>query len=919
MRPAANLVWVALTALGACGSGPTQISEHGARSDDTTGVRRGVGTDGATIRIATQDGLALHFDQGERQFTAWSVAGPGPGSGPGLDAGWQTQLSADWTPLGVALADHRGVSTLEPTRDAVRAVERTDRGLRIVRERPDTGLRVVETWIAHARHIELQATIAVIDNPGSGTPAVPAASDNRSRAIEACLALPLDAVGKTWHHHLHQSEVIAADGEYRTLLTPEIDIGHHSPDGKSSHIKSLLPFNLHGLNAITDPGDRADGRDARAGAGIAIAMHPQSPGSYFVAYHGPSRQLRACFHLGIHAGHRTHPDRTSMRLLLMGVDRPAWGLRSALAEYVSVVPAWFRGRLPRQTGMTVGGGYSHRHYPRPQDFHISSMWNVYRPQNRDLGIQNLMYAWPTGYLERGLRLRARPTAGPCADCDRSIDAHVAACMQLYEDYENGAVRFPETCGDPWAQRDCRASVVPPTTDKSYGPVRIRRLFADLIPYQVIEPSEQELRLLGKFAVREPLGRSILRGPDGRQHGALSDSMGLLPVPGTKGIYTCYINGFNPDPGVLVRAAARKVRTRDRGRQQRTPPVETANFGHLNLEIARRATGVYGAAHVRRTHAGPVIFDGVALDTVGAYLRPDFNPDMLAVASHPLAYDPDSGRLVAMEHLGLSAFMAELRSQLPDRVSIAINGYPISGTLGQGVDHFVREMARRWRRGPGDERPRHYYELYDEDLDLRLRRVYRARMVAVQRPITFWTRFVHTDKRAAERGVSPEQALLTDMRALLPMYTATGVYAYLQRTGISHNPRFLGAPQDPQLMAEYRRHLDTVAALTRAGWQPVPHASGRDEAGARIVMERFGGQSNGAEQLFTVYNTGARPASVTVTIEWADIGHSQQFTGLRDWHTGAQIATERAPANKATDAATGAEVRAQLTIEVGSPL
>ena len=301
----------------------------------------------------------------------------------------------------------------------------------------------------------------------------------------------------------------------------------------------------------------------------------------------------------------------------------------------------------------------------------------------------------------------------------------------------------------------------------------------------------------------------------------------------------------------------------------------------------------------KSASGPVIYDGVALDTVGAYLRPDFNAKMLAVASHPLAYDPDSGAPVALEHLGLSAFMTELRDQLPDRVSIASNGFPISGTLGQGVDHFVRELVRRWRKNPGDVRPQYYHELYDEDLDLRLRRVYRTRMVALQRPMTFWARFVHTEVRARERGVSPEQALITDMRTFLPLYTATGVYVFIQRTGIDRSPRMLGSPQDPQVMDVYRHHLDTVHALHQAGWQPVPYArvqgasAGADGA-PTMVIERFGGAQAGDEQLLTVYNPDARERAITLVIEWSTIGQGKELRSVRDWHTGARLTANPDP-------------------------
>ena len=819
--------------------------------------------------LATDDGLELRFDTRTARFESWRV--PGWPTSMGDAANGSSEASATTSAgagaqeptigrpagLGFSLADHQGVSLLAVERVPVSDMQRAHGSLRLTRDAPEHGLRLVETWTARPRHIEVEATIVAT---GGAPGADPAASNGpRSRAIEACLQVPVDAQGKRWHHHLEQSEAIAGDQTYQTLLTPSVDIGHYAARGYSSHLKTRLPINLHGLNAIAD--DQS---------GLAVAMDPAAPATYFTAYHDDRKELRVCFHLGLHAGHRTSPGRTSARILLFAIDEPAWGLRSALAEYVQVQAPWFRGKQPRATGMTVGGGYRLDQHPVPEDFHIDAMWNAFRPRNRSLGVANLAYAWPTGYLERSMRLEARPVSGPCADCDRSIDAHIATCLALYRDYERGALRFPEICQVGWAARDCRPDDRAPTPP-TYGPVRIRHSFYDLLPRQAVAPNDKVLRLLGRFDVHGPLSASLLRASDGRHEGALSDSHSIMRS-GQSGLYTCYINGLNPDPGVLVKDPG-PSRIRDDGR------AVTANFGHLNLEIARRATGGAGDAHVYRNRSGAVVFDGIALDTVGAYLRPDFHEQMIEVASHPLSYDPDSGRVVAMEHLGLTAFMTRLRAALPERASIATNGYPISGTLGQGVDRFVRELGRRLRKEPGDPKARYYYELYDEDTDLRLRRVHRLRMVAHQRPITFWARFLHTEKHARERGVSPEQALLQDMQRLLPLYTANGIYAYLQRTGIPGRDRFFGGPPEPAILAEYQRHLDTVQALTSAGWQPLPHARASDPG---VKIERFG-EARG-RNLITVYNSSERPLTAEVTVDWPKLGLSRPPTRVRDFNT-----------------------------------
>lgn len=811
--------------------------------------------------LETEDGLRLSFDKRERRFASFDVS----------DA-----LSASMTKtagLGVSLSDHRGVPLLDINAIEVSAVAREGDTLRITRTAPSTGLQTIESWTAHPRHIDVRVDIV--------------SNENRSRAIEACLLVPIDLTGKRWHHHLHESEVIADEVTYQTLLTSGLDIGHESRTGFGAHLKSALPFNLHGVNAVGD--ERA---------GLALAMHPETPGSYYVAYDATDNRLRACFHLSVYTQHRTRPDRTHFRLVLMNVDRPAWGLRSAVSEYTSIFSDWFRVRSPERTGMTVGAGYNYRRYPAPTDYHISNMWNALNKVNPTRGVRNLLYVWPTGYLDRGVRLQARLVDGPCAECDRSIDTHITACMNLYRDYEAGLVRFPQTCSDTWSQTGCRASAVPPTEQRRYGPVRIKSYFYDLIPTQVTIRSDYALRLFGQFPVHDLFDKSILRGPDDRYEGAISDSHALMRVGAD--LYTCYINGLNPDPGVLVSTnAARASLKPDSQADAPPPPVEFDNFGQLNIEIAKRALGVYGEAHLFKGRSDlQIAYDGVALDTVGAYVRPDFHPPMLEVASYPLAYDPDTGKPVAMEHLGLTAFLRAIRAQLPRSAEIATNGYPVSGTLGQGVDHFIRELGRRLRRTSAGDKPKHINELYDEPESIRARRIHRARMVAGQRPITFWARFIRTRQHADERGVSVDQALHQDLRRLLPLYTATGVYLFVQKTGIPGRDGFFRDTQDPSVTSEYKRHLDTVFALTRAGWQPVPYARASDP---QVWIERFG--SPGATQLFTLYNPTPDDIRSTVHIDWAAITGRQSSIHVRDMYTAARIAASREPDGYRTDALT----------------
>src|SRR5690606_8199208 len=143
-------------------------------------------------------------------------------------------------------------------------------------------------------------------------------------------------------------------------------------------------------------------------------------------------------------------------------------------------PRAFRGALPRQLGMTVGGGYSYRHYPDPAAYHIGAMWNGFAGENEARGVRSMLYAWPTGYIDRGMRLAKVPVPGPCKGCDPSPDAHVAACLGIYADYDAGEDPFALTCQGVWRLDQCRATQAR-VAPRTYGPVRWRGAYYTIQP------------------------------------------------------------------------------------------------------------------------------------------------------------------------------------------------------------------------------------------------------------------------------------------------------------------------------------------------------------------------------------------------------------------------------------------------------
>jgi hypothetical protein len=598
------------------------------------------------ISLTTQDGLELIFDTQTKKFSHLEVPG------------YTADLSAK-PDLGVYLYDPAGTVLLDASAIPVSSYQMTGNSLHLNRENVTQKIKTEETWTAHPKHIELETTITHIGN----TP--------MSRAIEACVQWPLDLVGKQWHHHLHQSETIQLRPEpYQTLLTKLVDIGSFG-DG-SHHMKSDLDFNLHGLNLIGDDS-----------FGLALAIHPEKPAAYHVRYDPVRRSYDACFHLGIYEDHLENTDSVSFTVTLFFPDDPEWGLRSALQKYVSIYPGSFVGSLDPQAGIVVGSSYNYNEYPDPEEFHIGAMWNGFKAQNADYGVYSLAYLWPTGFVDRGMRLTAsRAPDGP----DPSWEADIAACLSLYQDYDQGQNPFEETCTgwEPFTQ--CTQTN---PEGRIYGPVYDRHESTGLYYIQAFQVTASNFPnyLFDKFSIYEPFSNSLLQDESGGHLNAMSFASAMAKLSWEPDYVRCFFNGFNPDPGLEVSPS-----------NQPSPgpaPTQTDSFGHLNLEIAKRAVGLYGASYLHEDpYKGLHLYNGAAVDTVGAYLRQDFNPDRLRVASLPLGHDTSSGRVVALEHLSLLAFLKALRASLPSDAALSVNGYPISGILGQEVDFFMAEMGRR---------------------------------------------------------------------------------------------------------------------------------------------------------------------------------------------------------------------------------
>ena len=786
---------------------PVVSVEHSATPEtDTTGE----------VTLRTRDGLTFVFDRQSGRFTRVDV---------------QTRAFALTTgrDLGVYLFDARGNSLLDLRSTPATRVERIGDDLIISREQRMTNVQTVEKWTAHANRIDLETTIV---NTDSSTP---------SRAIEACLQLPLDLVNAYWYHHFEDREIITNRSEpYKTVLQRLIDIGTFG-DG-SFHLKTDLDINLNGLNLI-----------GNNEFGLAISINPEQPATYYVRYDPQRLSYDACFHLGIYNEHIRFGNRVSFALSLFVPDEPPWGLRSAYAKYIAIYPQSHKGRLPRKTTMVVLEEYSYSAFPNPLEYRIGAVWGRYKAQNRRFGVDDLVYIWPHGYYDRGMRLKASPS--PAGNI-QTWEADIAACFALYEDIERGREPFAETCTGSYPFATCTRQK---DSGRRYGPVLEReqgRGWWRIEAYQMTVSNGPNF-LIGKFRLPAPFEASLLRDADGRWLNAMSFASMMAEVPWEPGLRRCIFDGINPDPGIDA-SLSNEPRTMH-------APTMVRNFGELNLEVVKRANGLYGPAYLD-THPdeGMTLYHGVAVDTVGVYLRPDFNLRALRTASLPLSYDRASGRVVALEHLTTLAFLRALRASLPADAPIASSGAPISGILYQEADYILEEFVKIERDG------RLIDELYDETAANKVRLINRIRMGANQRPITLSVRF--------DRATS-DSAFLEQIRRYLPLYTAKGIYVNIDRYGNNPERYFWSEPPaNQEVLRAYKQHLQTVHTLNVAGWQPISYTTATNG----MFVERFG------EEYLTIYNAAEIPKETMIIIDWRAIGFVAAPERIIDAETGDEL-------------------------------
>lgn len=456
-------------------------------------------------------------------------------------------------------------------------------------------------------------------------------------------------------------------------------------------------------------------------------------------------------------------------------------------------------------------------------------------------------------------------------CTEDRAAHANLCLEIYRGHEDLTTPSPfaET-GCDWLYQSCEGRGEGLVLGEgrlcdASGSGGFRGTFLNVRAQKVTDDTFP-LRAITQMALSPALYRSIMRDAPDLVPGQVLSGGGLSEMSSLyrHGGHTCWFNGLSPEvgvdyvPSVPVNGEA--------------PVYAPETFGELNLEIVKRALGLRGEDYVGRdTYNEPLVFGGVAVDVVGAYLRPDVTPETLARAKYPLAYQVTDGRaeVASLEPLAHESFLEALRASVPADAYIATNGFPVSGLLHRGVDSFIRELGlddvelaflglddaytcNDLGRSPGTG---------SRGCRSQLRMVSQMRLAANDRPITLWTPFMRRSCRPSCPAYT-EADLGYDLDRYLPLFTAMGIYIYPTRIDpIGDWDRFFERPfeaWEDGVKEPLRWHWRMVSMLTSAGWRPTAHA--RAPGQEDVLVERFG------ENFLTVYEAGAQPRTITLELE-----------------------------------------------------
>lgn len=137
----------------------------------------------------------------------------------------------------------------------------------------------------------------------------------QDRAINLVFALPIDAVGWTWHDDVRHSRKIEKEAEY--INGVNIHTG-------STGIMSLYPFGV-----INDDKN-----------GLALALDMNMPAQYRISYNSWTKQFLIAYDFGLARETDKFPGSAPFRFVIYRTD-PQWGFRSAAKKLYDIFPDLF--------------------------------------------------------------------------------------------------------------------------------------------------------------------------------------------------------------------------------------------------------------------------------------------------------------------------------------------------------------------------------------------------------------------------------------------------------------------------------------------------------------------------------------------------------------------------------------------------
>jgi len=241
-------------------------------------------------------------------------------------------------------------------------------------------LKLTATLTEHSNHLLVSGTVT--DTSGA------------DRAVTLVFALPVDALGWSWHDDVRRQRTIEASLEYVNV----VNIGTGA-----AGLMSLYPW-----ATITD-----------GSSGLAIGIDMSSPAQYRIGYNAGTQQFFIAYDFGLTRETGNFPSSASFEFVIYGSD-PEWGFRSATKKFYSIFPHHFVCRskdqgiwMPFTDVSTVG---------RWQDFGFKyHEGNNNVPFDDQAGILSFRYTEPSTWWMR------MPKDVPRTD--EGVMSHLKTCLR----------------------------------------------------------------------------------------------------------------------------------------------------------------------------------------------------------------------------------------------------------------------------------------------------------------------------------------------------------------------------------------------------------------------------------------------------------------------------------------------------------